>query len=264
MSHVENFSFFLEPTHFCNSKNPQIRALAEKITEDYSTEQEKARELFSWVRDHILYRVGKWQNSALDTLVEGEGTCTNKANLLVALLRSIGIPAGYGVMKTLGQEYFGPIVIPAFKRQIAQRSTHVYATVYLDGQWFKCDPSLDIRLSLQTAHFNPQSHLVKWNGAENSQERLDPTHILEDKSPVANIDKIISKKPRNASGIVIWAANIYVSFLRHERNDFKDILEVEDKFGKWFYANYPIYYCVYKATAFWRNLTRRTSITTTQ
>ncbi len=55
---------------------------------------------FEFVRDEVLYAFGPWGVRASKTLESRQGTCTNKANLLIALLRAAGIPAAYGVMRT--------------------------------------------------------------------------------------------------------------------------------------------------------------------
>ncbi|MDQ3357003.1 MAG: transglutaminase-like domain-containing protein [Actinomycetota bacterium] len=65
--------------------------------------------LYRFVRDEIPYAFGPWGVRASQTLAQGTGTCTNKANLLVALLRAAGIGAAYGVLRVDTQHYFGPI-----------------------------------------------------------------------------------------------------------------------------------------------------------
>ncbi len=73
----------------------RIRALARHLTADAGSEREAAVRLFDFVRDEIPYRFGPWGLCASETLARGEGSCTNKANLLVALLRAAGTAAAY-------------------------------------------------------------------------------------------------------------------------------------------------------------------------
>jgi len=150
--------------------------------------------MFYWVRDNVLYRVGLWNVTAAETLAIREGTCTNKSNLLVALLRARGIPAGYGVMKVYGQKYFGPVAIPMLNRLVSKVSTHVYVAVYLDDKWIKCDPSDDKKLCSKTSHFNYTTTIVDWDGVNNAELNLNQDHIISDDFPIASIDNIMIKK----------------------------------------------------------------------
>jgi len=220
------------------------------LTKNLQTDKEKAITLFYWVRDDILYRVGFWNRKASETLAEGKGVCTSKANLLIALLRSIEIPAGYGVMRVKGREYFGPIVPKRLQSKINQESTHVYACVYLGGQWLRCDPSDDREFSEKTCQFNPQSLLINWDGSVDALLNLEKSHILKDEWPLANIDDIISKKPRNAKGIPLKIANLYIEFLRQNSDKTNNKDELEPLFKKWLMKNYFPYYLFY-LSAMW-------------
>jgi ubiquinone/menaquinone biosynthesis C-methylase UbiE len=208
-------------------------SLSLHVTSGLTAEQEKAVAIFNWVRDNIEYRVGLWQRRASQTIQEKKGTCTNKANLVVALLRLNNIPAGYGVLRTKGQDYIGPVVIPVLRRRIGDVSTHVYAFAYLDRRWIKCDPSADYKLSINTSNLNPQSRLVEWDGRNDAVENLDPSHILSEKGPIANIDHMMRKKAKNGRGIVIRIANLYIEFLRDKAASAKNVDELETLFYDW-------------------------------
>jgi ubiquinone/menaquinone biosynthesis C-methylase UbiE len=232
-------------THYCNFRNKDIKNLSDHITSGFSTDKEKAIAIFNWVRDNINYRVGLWQRTASQTLQERAGTCTNKANLIVALMRLNGIPAGYGVLRTKGQEYIGPVVIPVLRRRIAEVSTHVYVFAYLGDKWLKCDPSADFRLSQSTVSLNPQSRLVVWDGQSDATEDLDSNHILSEKGPLANIDHMIKKKSKNGRGIVIKVANLYVEFLRDNASKARNIHELESLFYGWLTKEKHLHILVY-------------------
>ena len=117
---MDDLKDFLIKTEYCDFENEKIKKLAEELIKGCVSEKEKAVALFYWVRDNILYRVGLWNRKASETLAEGKGVCTSKANLLVALLRAVGIPAGYGVMRVKGREYFGQIVPNRLQNKINQ------------------------------------------------------------------------------------------------------------------------------------------------
>ncbi len=103
---------FLAATRYCDSGAITARALSDHLTRDAGSEREAAVRLYRFVRDEIPYAFGPWGIRASQTLAHGTGTCTNKANLLVALLRAAGIGAAYGVLRVDTQHYFGPIGPP--------------------------------------------------------------------------------------------------------------------------------------------------------
>lgn len=234
---------FLLETKYCDFRDDAIQKIAADFkNKNFASQNDLAVALFYHVRDSVLYRLGLWQRRASETVKEGSGTCTNKANLLVALLRACDIPAGYGVMKVKGKEYFGPAILPVFKNYVGERSVHVYAFVFLNDRWIKCDPSDDIELSKNTSNFNPQSKLVNWDGKENALLNLDKEHVLEDMGPLANIDDIISKKSKNSKSIFLKLANLYVTFLRQNRQGIKNEGDLEIIFREWLLKNNHFFY----------------------
>ena len=210
---------YLKEDYYCNFNHPSIKKLAEQVAGQYDTNKEKAVALFYWVRDNILYRVSYWQRTASDTLAEREGTCTNKANLLAALLRSQNIPAGYGVMKVYGQEYLGPICIPMVRKYINNVSTHVYLGVYLENRWVKVDPSDDYEFSMNTSFFNPPSLLVDWDGEKDAKLNLPKEHILSDIFPLSNIVFLMGKNVHFPK-ILVKVSNEVIKFTRNNKVEF--------------------------------------------
>jgi hypothetical protein len=249
----ENVKNFLEKTEFCDFDHPNIQKIAHKIIENCTDDREKAVSLFYWVRDNILYRVGDWQKKASETLVEKEGACTNKANLLVAFLRANNIPAGYGVMKVDGQRYFGPIAIPMLRKFIGGISTHVYTVVYLNNRWIKCDPSDDEEFAKNTCYLNPQSGLVEWDGVRDAILNLNREHILTDNHPIANIDLWMLKKPRHAKGIPLKVANLFIKFARKNKQKVPDVQNLEILFRKWLKINYPLHFFSFSLISWWKD-----------
>ena len=80
---------------------------------------------------------------ASNTLVRREGFCVQKAVLLIALSRAIGIPArlGFAVIKNhllpeKVAEMFITDVLP----------DHGYAELYLKGKWVKVTPTFDLEM----------------------------------------------------------------------------------------------------------------------
>lgn len=253
----EKLKSFLKETKYCDFNHPDIQKLLDDFRKKYPDKKDLAVALFYYVRDNILYRVGLWNKKASETLEEGQGVCTSSANLLVALMRGVGIPAGYGVMRVDGQKYFGPVMLDMFRDKVSRNSIHIYCYAYLDNKWIKCDPSDDKEFCENTSHFNPTSQLVDWDGKSDARLNLDPLHILKDEGPIDDIDYIIRKKPRNARGIPLKVANLYIQFLRKNKVKIKETKELEVLFKQWLKENFLIYYYLYFIASTYRNLKKK-------
>ncbi|GAA3155503.1 hypothetical protein GCM10010521_49230 [Streptomyces rameus] len=242
---MDALSPFLRETWYCDTSDPRVRRLAAELRgrDDRAT----AVAAFRHVRDGIRYRVGNWQQTASQTLVMGDGTCTNSANLLVALLRAQGIPAGYGVMRVRGREYFGPLAPARLARLAGEVSRHVYACVLLDGTWVRCDPSDDLALSLGTVHLNPQSRPVDWDGERDAMLHLHPDHVLEDEAPVADIAGLMAKRMRRTIGVPVRIANLYMDFLRRHGAGMRSSEEAQEHFLPWLRERHPGLHLVYRS-----------------
>lgn len=250
----ENLEPFLKETNYCDYSHSDIQKIARQFKKKYPDKKELAVALFYYVRDNILYRVGHWNKKASETLFEGRGSCTNKANLLVALMRVVGMPAGYGLLRVKGREYFGEIVPSFLKKRISKESIHIHAYVYLKDKWIKCDPADDKKLSENTSYFNPQSKLVDWDGKSNAMLNLDQSHILNNEGLLNDIDHIMSKKPRNAKGIPLEIGNLYVEFLRWNDKKIKNTNELEPLFKKWLKKYHILYYYFFSIGCCWEDL----------
>ena len=147
---VSNLETYLQPSELCDfDSNPQIRAKAEELAEDCRTSRQKFHRLFDFVKE-LPYGLEDWDVTASQSLAKGWGMCSGKANLLVALLRSIGIPARYRVYrinaevglwtKVTRQSELARRLGPAPRQQ-----DHVDCEVWL-GKWVACDPARDTAL----------------------------------------------------------------------------------------------------------------------
>lgn len=246
---------FLEETPWCDFGHQHIREQAGKLRKPHDTRKDTAVRMFHWVRDRIRYRVGLWNMKASETLQSGEGSCTNKANLLVALLRAAGIPAGYCVMTVKGQDYMGPIVLPIFRGMISKKSSHIYCCVRTDGRWVRCDPSDDIELVEKTGYFNPMTTLINWDGISDGLLYLNTDHILKDEWPHPNIDHIFAKTPRPLTKIPVRVGNRYIAFLRENVERVTDMERLQRRFMHWLRANDPPLFVAFSLVLFWQKLT---------
>jgi transglutaminase-like putative cysteine protease len=83
----------LEVTRYCDWRHSAVLAALVGVLDGDEPDRGTAIKLFRFVRDEILYEFGPWGVTASETLERRGGTCTNKANARVALLRAAGIPA---------------------------------------------------------------------------------------------------------------------------------------------------------------------------
>jgi hypothetical protein len=132
---------YVVPTSNCQSDNAQIIALANSISAGGSTYYDKAVLIFNWVRNNIGYSF--YYNTlygAVGTLNSGTGNCVDTSHLLIALLRAENIPARYvhGYCCFSSGNWYG----------------HVWAEVYVNGQWYTADA---------TSSYNPFGAINNWN-----------------------------------------------------------------------------------------------------
>ena len=123
---------FLSCSEVINCTNAEIRSLARSLTTSDNDDPGRARSLYLWVRDKVAhsgdsgYHEIMWK--AVDVLKSGHGLCFGKSHLLVALCRSLGIPAGlcYQRVKVGDQKWV----------------LHGFTAVYLEqpGRWIRLDP----------------------------------------------------------------------------------------------------------------------------
>ncbi len=254
-----NLNEFLQETRYCDCSEPIIKSLAHELTKHCSSDTEKAVVLFEYVRDNILYGFGEWGKKASTILAERKGMCTNSANLLIALLRAIGIPSGYGIMRVDTREYFGPIMLPMFKDLVSEQSVHIYTYVYLGGRWVKCDPSVDKVFSEKTSYFSPTTELLMWNGLNDRVDNIDTEYIYSDSGPFSNIDDKLDKKPRSSTKNAIKIGNLYLDFLRENTVKIDNTEQLQPMFLSWLKNRYPISYMSFLPIIKFKSLVRKTS-----
>ncbi len=132
---------YIQPSSNCQSDNAQIIALANSITAGASTPYDKAVRIFNWVRDNIGYSFYyDTLYGAVGTLNAGSANCVDTSHLLIALLRASNIPARYvhGYCQFSSGSWYG----------------HVWAQVYVNGQWYTADA---------TSSYNTFGSINNWN-----------------------------------------------------------------------------------------------------
>lgn len=127
------YKIFTEETRYVNYSHPIVQKKTQELFEDCMSQVEKAKAAYYFVRDEIghSFDVGSSLVSvtASDVLMNGTGVCHAKANLLAALLRSQGIPAGFCFQHLTLDDY------DASRGYV----THGYNAVYLENHWVRLD-----------------------------------------------------------------------------------------------------------------------------
>jgi transglutaminase-like putative cysteine protease len=139
---------YLKPTAKIDSDHPSIREKAQNLIRGKREAADKAKSLFYWVRDEIKYNPFLTLEFSEDflaskTLERRQGFCIEKAAVLAAFARAVGIPARLHfadirnhlvsdkLLKVMGTNLF---------------SYHGYTELYIDGKWVKATPAFDLKM----------------------------------------------------------------------------------------------------------------------
>jgi len=142
---------YLKPSALCDFDcQPQIRNRAVELTSGCRSSEEMFQRVFAFVKE-LPYGLEDWDVTASETLEKGWGMCSSKTNLLVALLRSLGIPTRYRIYRIRAEVSLWEW-ITRDNRELAERlgaapteQDHVDCEVWLGG-WKARDPSRDTPL----------------------------------------------------------------------------------------------------------------------
>ena len=123
---------FLAASEYVDSDADNIQTIASELFSEDMSDVEKARVAFEFVRDEIPHSFDCSATvitaRASDVLEHRTGICHAKANLLAALLRSQGIPAGFCFQRiTLADD------------DSMGYCVHAFNAVRVGGRWIKLD-----------------------------------------------------------------------------------------------------------------------------
>lgn len=147
-SELGDLDLYLKPTFVIDSNSKVVQEKVTSLTERCSSQEEKAKELFYFVRDRIKYNPYLALCSIEDyraskTLLRGEGFCIQKAVALAAVARAVGIPARLG---------FADIRNHLAPRELVELMGtnvffyHGYSELWLDSKWVKATPAFNIEM----------------------------------------------------------------------------------------------------------------------
>jgi transglutaminase-like putative cysteine protease len=189
-------------TRFCDYRHPDVQSLAATVAENADDPRDLALQAFEHVRDHIVFGLDLWQVSASETLRKGYGMCSNKALLLVAVLRQRGVPARLAWVPMLREA-----LAPAVGKMIytlPRALNHVIAEVQLDDEWIPVDLTLD-RETFE-ALYRPAGVAwdIDWNGVDDCL--IFNEHIAGDVTSCPDIDATLAANADNVAPPKIVAA----------------------------------------------------------
>jgi len=140
---------YLRATDIIDSDSPSIREKAEELTIGLRTDSDKASALFYYVRDSIKfspYAPGHLleHNRASVVLDRGQGFCYQKAIVLAAMARAVGIPARLGFADIRNHQLSEKFLKLMYGSNVLVY--HGYTELYLNGRWVAATPAYDARL----------------------------------------------------------------------------------------------------------------------
>ena len=117
-------------TALIQADHPEILAMAEKLTKDKTTTMGKIAALNTWIYENLSFGFTENSSTALRVLRSRRGDCTEHALLLVALARSLGIPA---------REVGGY----TYTEEDRAFWAHAWTQIYNGKRWIDVDPAWD-------------------------------------------------------------------------------------------------------------------------
>jgi len=174
---------YLKPTATIDCDNQLIREKAWSLTEGADDTPGKAKKLFYWVRDEIKYNplvpLEIFESyRASETLQRGEGFCVEKAAVLAALARAVGIPA---------RLHFADIrnhLVSSRLLEIMGTNLfiyHGYTELYVLRKWVKATPAFDLKMCQEhriiPVEFDGQHHALFHS--HNCDEKLHIEYVKD-------------------------------------------------------------------------------------
>jgi transglutaminase-like putative cysteine protease len=139
---------YLRPTEFLNFEEKSVREFAEANTRGAKNETEKAVALYYAVRDGFQYNpylldLRREGLTASNLLTRNRGYCVEKAILLAASTRAVGVPSRLSFYIVRNH-----IATEKLERALKKNYLvfHGAAEVFLDGKWLKTTPAFNAEL----------------------------------------------------------------------------------------------------------------------
>ena len=139
---------YLSPTYFIDSDSQVVLDVVESLIKKTDDDIEKAKILFYWTRDQILYdpyqtttRKKKYKASSI--IQKKRGWCVQKATVLAALARAAGIPSRLGFADIKNYQITEKL-LSIMKTDLF--IYHGFTELFLNGEWIKLTPAFNVEL----------------------------------------------------------------------------------------------------------------------
>jgi transglutaminase-like putative cysteine protease len=139
---------FLQATAAIEAEHPLIKAKADELAGDAASARGKVLRLFTFVRDQIPYNLFMISMHPDDfrasfILELKKGYCVQKAVLLCALARAVGVPARLALARIRNHR-----IPPALKARLGRNDFpgHGYNQFFLDDHWVSAAATFDAAL----------------------------------------------------------------------------------------------------------------------
>jgi len=150
---LKKLEIYLLPTYYIDAESKFIMNLANELVGEQEDAVEKAKVIFYWVRDKISYDPYSVSPSKVDykasrTIKRGRGWCVQKAVVLAALARTVGIPSRLHFADIRNYQ-----ITPKLKQEMGTDVFffHGYTELYLN-KWVKATPAFNIELCQKFGH----------------------------------------------------------------------------------------------------------------
>ena len=145
---ISDLSKYLKSSSNCQVGNAKIKALVDSLTSGLTSEIDKAKAIFNYVRDHVSYAF--YYNTkfgATGTLNGKKGNCVDHSHLLVAMFRTAGLAARYvhGKCTFSSGSTYG----------------HVWAQVLIGDTWVAADATSSKNSLGKISNWNTKSYTYK-------------------------------------------------------------------------------------------------------
>jgi hypothetical protein len=144
---IFNRDIYLQPSELCDfDSGRKIKQKAVELTAGCRNRQDRFEKIFAFVKE-LPYGFEDWDLKASDVMEKGWGMCSGKTNLLVAMLRSVGIPARYRIYRIRADSALWGRLGKAIDQEerlqeLGAERDHVDCEVWL-GKWVASDPGRD-------------------------------------------------------------------------------------------------------------------------
>ena len=138
---IKDLSAYLKSSKNCQVGNSKIKSLVKTLTKGLTSEYDKAKAIFDYVRDTLSYSFYyNTRHGAAGTLSAKSGNCVDHSHLLVAMFRTAGLAARYvhGTCRFSSGNTYG----------------HVWSQVLIGDTWVSADA---------TSSRNSLGKIVNWN-----------------------------------------------------------------------------------------------------